>query len=113
MTSQETVAKYLTKVEVLFLARDIWWSEKPMGEGLGSFGFSLDVRIGNDAPTFHTVHLAGLVFLLRDGIGDQAAVRTGVRRVFRERRWGLSWLFDIHDAALRRQGSLADRVAVS
>ncbi len=48
-----------------------------MGERLRSLGFPLEVRIGNDAPTFNTAHLAGLVFLLRDAIGDQTTVCTG------------------------------------
>src|SRR6185503_5904500 len=69
-------------------------------ERLRSFGFPLKVGVGNDAPTFNTPDLAGPVFLLRNGIGDQAAVRTGVGRALRERRWGLSWSFDVHDAAL-------------
>ena len=59
MTSQGTVAKYLSE-----------------GSGLRSLGFPLEVRIGNDAPTFNAAHLAGLVFLLRDAIGDQATVCT-------------------------------------
>ena len=49
-------------------------------EGLRSLGFQLEVRIGNDAPTFNTAHLAGLVFLFRDAVGDQATMCTGARR---------------------------------
>ena len=73
MTSQGTVAKYLSE-----------------GSGLRSLGFPLKVRIGNDAPTFNTAHLAGLVFLLRDAIGDQATVCTGAGRAHWEGLWGSS-----------------------
>ena len=51
-----------------------------MGGGLCSLGFPLEVRIRNDAPTFNTVHLAGLVFLLRDAIGDQTTMNTSAGR---------------------------------
>lgn len=74
-----------------------------MGEGLRSFGFSLDVRIGNDAPTFHTVHHAGLVFLFRDTIGDQAAVCTGRGRAHWESLGGLFRLFEVHGAPSGRK----------
>ncbi|NWF71810.1 MAG: hypothetical protein HXY51_02025 [Nitrospirae bacterium] len=40
----------------------------------------LEVRIGNDPPTFDTVHLAGPVFLFRDGVGDHATVCTAAER---------------------------------
>ena len=76
------------------------FDRRKTGERLRSLGFPLAMRVGNNAPTFNTTDLAGPVFLLRNGIGDQAAVRTGVGRVLRERRWGLSWSFDVHDAAL-------------
>ena len=80
MTSRETVAKYPSEDrdtvsrERSLRGRNCW--EK----GLCSLGFPLEVRIGNDAPTFNTAHLAGLVFLLRDAIGDQATVCTGAGR---------------------------------
>jgi len=73
VTSQGTVAKYLSE-----------------GSGLRSLGFPLEVRIGNDAPTFNTAHLAGLVFLLRDAIGDHTSMCTGERRAHWEDLWGSS-----------------------
>jgi len=52
VTSRRTVAKYLSE-----------------GRGrLRFLGFPLEVRIGNDAPTFNTAHLAGPVFLFRNAI---------------------------------------------
>ena len=48
--------------------------------GLYALVVPLEMGIRNDAPTFDTSDFAGLVFLFRDGVGDQAAVRTGVRR---------------------------------
>jgi hypothetical protein len=99
MTSQVTVAKYLSACrDTVSYARSLIVAKT--GERLRSLGFPLAMGVGNDAPTFNTTDLAGLVFFLRNGIGDQAAVRTGVGRAFRERRWGLSWSFDVHDAAL-------------
>ena len=74
MPSRGTVAKYLSE-----------------GRGrLRFLGFPLEVRIGNDAPTFNTAHLPGLVFLFRDGVGDQATVCAGARWADWERMWGLS-----------------------
>jgi hypothetical protein len=58
--------------------------------GLRSLAFPLEVRIGNDASTFNTAHLAGLVFLLRDGVGDQARVCTGEGRAHSVSLVGLS-----------------------
>ena len=90
VTSQGTVAKYLSE------GRDTVSRERSlrvttlMRGGLRSLGFPLKVGIGNDAPTFHAAHLAGLVFLLRDAIGDQATVGTGVRRAHWESLRGLS-----------------------
>lgn len=52
--------------------------------------FPLEVGIWLDVPTFDTSDLADLVFLFRDGVGDQAAVRTGVRRSLWERLQGSS-----------------------
>ena len=43
-------------------------------------GVPLEVRIGNDAPTFNTAHLADSVFLFRDAIGDHALVCTDAGR---------------------------------
>jgi hypothetical protein len=60
------------------------------GGGLCSLGFPLEVGIGNNARTFNTAHLAGLVFLLRDAIGDQATVCTGAGRAHWERLRGSS-----------------------
>ena len=90
MTSQGTVAKYLSE------GRDTVSRERSlsdatlMGGGLRALGFPLEVGIGNDAPTLHTAHLAGFVFLLRDAIGDQTSMCTGARRTHWERLWGLS-----------------------
>jgi hypothetical protein len=64
---------------------------KLMGRGgLRSLAFPLEVRVGNDAPTFNTTHLPGLVFLLCEAIGDQAAVCTGAGRAHSVGLWGLS-----------------------
>ena len=57
---------------------------------LRSHGFPLEVGIENDAPTFNTAHLAGLVFLLRDAIGDQTSMCTGAGWAHRERLRGSS-----------------------
>jgi len=90
VTSQETVAKYLSEGKgIVSCARSLVVT-KLMGEGLRTFGFSLDVRIGNDAPTFHAVNLAGIVFLFRNEIGDQATVCTGRGRTHWESLWGSS-----------------------
>ena len=40
----------------------------------------LEVRIGNDIPTFNTAHLAGPVFFFRDAVGDHATVCTAAER---------------------------------
>jgi hypothetical protein len=99
MTRQVTVAKYLSACrDTVSCVRSLMVVKT--GERLRSLGFPLKVGVGNDAPTFNTTDLAGPVFLLRNGIGNQAAVRTGVGRAFRERGWGLSWSFDFHDVAL-------------
>jgi hypothetical protein len=45
--------------------------------GLYALVVPLEIGIRNDASTFDTSDLAGLVFLFRDGVGDQAAVCTG------------------------------------
>jgi len=81
VTSRGTVAKYLSE------GRDTVSRERSLrvttligGGGLRSLGFPLKVRIGNDAPTFNTAHLAGLVFLLRDAVGDQATMCTSAGR---------------------------------
>lgn len=58
--------------------------------GLRSLAFPLEVRIGNDAPTFNTTHLAGFVFLVCEAIGDQAAVCTGAGRAHLVSLVGLS-----------------------
>lgn len=69
----------------------------------------MEVWIGNDASTFNTVHLAGLMFLFRDAIGDQAAVSADSGRGQWESLLDWFWLFEIHDAPLERNSvSLAD-----
>ena len=88
--SQGTVAKYLSE------GRDTVSRERSlrvatlMGGGLRFLGFPLEVRIGDDGSTFNTVHLADLVFLLRDGVGDHATMCTGGGRAHWEGLWGLS-----------------------
>ena len=47
------------------------------GRGLCSLAVPLEMWVGNDAPALNTTHLAGLVFLLRDAIGNQASMHTG------------------------------------
>ena len=103
MTSRGTVAKYLSS------PRESEGDE----EGLRFLGFPLEVRIGNDAPTFNTAHLAGLVFLLRDAIGDQTTVCTGAGRAHWEGLWGLSWFFEVHGASPGRHVGIASGCAVS
>jgi len=104
--SQVTVAKYLSTCrDTVSCSRSLPDSKTGGRERLFPLGFPLEVGVGNDAPTFNATDLAGLVFFLRNGIGNHAAVRTDVGWAFRERRWSLS--FDIHDAAPRKQGSLA------
>lgn len=90
MTSQVTVAKYLNEGSEIVSCERSMKVTKIDGKGLRSLGFLLEVRIGNDAPTFNTVHLAGLVFLLRDAVGDQTTVCTGGGRAHWESLWGLS-----------------------
>ena len=43
-------------------------------------GFPLEMQIGNDTPTLNTAHLAGLVFLFRDAVGDHAVMCTDAGR---------------------------------
>ena len=91
MISQGTVAKYLSDGrDTVSRERSLRGSNIDGRRGLRSLGFPLEVRIGNDAPTFNTAHLAGLVFLLRDAIGDQTSMRTGAGRAHWERLWGSS-----------------------
>ncbi len=52
--------------------------EEVSGDSL--LGFAIEVRIGNDTITFNTAHLAGLVLLFRDTIGDHARVCTDAKR---------------------------------
>ena len=80
MTSQGTVAKYLSEGRDTVARERSLRGATLMRGGLRSLGFPLEVRIGHDAPTFHTAHLAGLVFLLRDAIGDQTSMCTGAGR---------------------------------
>ena len=80
MTSQGTVAKYLSEGRDTVSRERNLKVAKLMGGGLRSLGFPLEVRIGNDATTFDTAHLTGLVFLLRYAIGIQATVCTGAGR---------------------------------
>jgi hypothetical protein len=79
---------------------------QPVGEGLRSLGCPLEVRIGNDASTFNTAHLAGLVFLLRDIMGDQAAVIASNGRALWECLWGFSWFSELHGAPPGRKSVL-------
>ena len=77
-----------------------------VGEGLRSLGCPLEVRIRNDASTFNTAHLAGLVFLLRDKMGDQAAVIASNGRAHWECLWGSSWFFELHGTPQGRKSVL-------
>lgn len=43
-------------------------------------GFAIEMRIGNDATTFNTAHIADPVLLFRDIIGDHALVCTDAAR---------------------------------
>lgn len=70
------------------------------GEGLHFLGFPLEMGVGNNAPTLNTADLAGLVFLLRDTIRDQATVRTGACTGHRWRLCGLLWFIELHVAPL-------------
>ncbi len=70
-------------------------------EGLYFRGSLLEVRIGNHATTFNTPNFAGLVFLLRDAVRDQATVCTGVGRGQWYRSCRSSRSFEIHSAPPR------------
>ena len=111
MTSQATVAKYLSECRGTVSRGRSLIVTKPVREGLRFVGFRLEVWIGNDAPTFDTTHLAGLVFLLRDEIRYQATMCTGSRRAHWARLWGWSWFsrFTVH---LREVG-IASRCPLS
>ena len=67
-------------------------------KGLCSLGVPLEVWVRNDASTFNTSDFASFVFLFREGVGDQAAVRTGVRRALSGSLRCLSSFFEVHDA---------------
>ena len=90
MPSQGTVAKYLNE------GRDAVSHERSLRlarlrkEGLCSLGFLLEAWIRNDATTFNTPHFAGLVFFLRDAVGEEAAVPAGTARAQWYGLWGLS-----------------------
>jgi hypothetical protein len=66
--------------------------------GLCSLGVLLEVWVRNDASTFNTAHHAGPVFLLRDGVGNQATVRTGAGWAFSGGLRCLSCFFEVHGA---------------
>ena len=95
MTRWATVAKYLSRWGGTVSCVRNMMATLPVGVGLRSLGFPLDVSIENDAFTFNTVHLAGLAFLLRDAIGDHAAVFASNGPVDWECLWGSSWFFKI------------------
>ena len=91
MTSPGTVAKCLSEGwNTVSRERSLRVATLMGGGGLRSLGFPGEARIGNDAPTFDTAHLASLVFLLRDAIGDQATVCTGAGRAEWAGLWGFS-----------------------
>ena len=50
---------------------------------------TLEVRIRNDSSTFNTAHLAAVVLLLRNAIGDHAPVSTDAGLAHWEGLWGL------------------------
>ena len=70
-------------------------------ERLYSRSSLLEVRIRNHATTFNTPNFAGLVFLLRDAVRDQATVCTGVGRGQWYRSCRPSRSFEIHNAPPR------------
>ena len=88
VTRKGTVAKYLSEGRVTVSREKRERVQNPMGGGRRSVKFSLEVRIGNDAPTFNTAHLTGVVFLFRDAVGDHAMVCTGAGRAHWEGLWG-------------------------
>jgi hypothetical protein len=49
--------------------------------------FPFEVGIGHDGSTFNTAYHTGLVFFLRDTIGDQATMGTGAGLFYRWRLW--------------------------
>ncbi|TKB55673.1 MAG: hypothetical protein E8D50_01820 [Nitrospira sp.] len=81
VTSRGTVAKYLSEEEgrLCFLA------------------FPFEVRIVNYGATFNATHLAGIVFLFRDTIGDYAAVGTGARAIHWRKLWMTILIGECHD----------------
>ena len=77
VTSQSTVAKYLSEGREAVSCESSRGTQHVWEERLSSLGFPLRVGVENDAPTFHTANFAGFVFFLRDAVGDEATMCTG------------------------------------
>ncbi len=80
VTRKGTVAKYLNDGRVTVSREKRERVQNRWEEGLRSVKFSLEVRIGNDVPTFNTAHLTGVVFFFRDAVGGHAMVCTNAGR---------------------------------
>ena len=82
--SPETVAKHLSEWHRFSQAEHGYNTDRT--RDLRSPGSALEVGIENNAPAFYTPDHAGIVFLLRDLIGDQATMGTGAGWALWERR---------------------------
>ena len=105
MTSQGTVAKYLSEEGLGERARRCRWKfykrlEEPEGkanQALYFLAFLFEmVGIQHDAPTFNTANLAEFVLLLRDTIGDHATVGTGAWPIHSWELWINIWDVERH-----------------
>lgn len=77
MRSQSTVAKYLSEGREAVSCESGRGMQHVWEERLRSLGVPLTVGVENDAPTFHTANFAGVVFFLRDAVGDEPIMCTG------------------------------------
>jgi hypothetical protein len=103
VTHKGAVAKYLSEGREAVSCEKHERVQKRWEEGLCSVGFSLEVRIRNESPTFNTAHLAGVVFFSRDVVGDQTTMSTGTGWAHWEGLWYLCWFFWVHGAPLERR----------
>jgi hypothetical protein len=76
-TGSEHVVDHLIFYDYMLCHPPPPWEQNAL---LQLHGFPLEMRIGNDALTFHTAHLAGDVFLFRDAVADHAPVCTDAGR---------------------------------
>ena len=88
VTRTGPVAKYLNRGREAVSRQKRERVQHRWEEGLYTIGFLLGVRIGNDARTFHTAHLASVMFFQRDLVGDQTTMCTGAGRAHWEGLWG-------------------------